>query len=102
MKRNVTLYALSDLLKILRNNNHKFPPLCAQTLLNTPRSTVLLIRELEGGGQFWYYGILSGLKTVLCEEILEALFDIIEIDVFFMISRLIKVYDIFCSQLLDV
>lgn len=83
MKRNVTLYALSDLLKILRNHNHKFLPRCAQTLLNTPRSTVSLIRELESGGQFWYYGILSGLKSVLCEEILESLSDIIEIDVFF-------------------
>lgn len=83
VKRNITLNALSHLLKILRKYNHKLLPMCAQTLLKTPRSTILLIKELEGGGQFWYYGILSGLKTVLSKEILETMSDVIEIDVFF-------------------
>lgn len=83
VKRNVTLHALSHLLKILKKYNHDLLPMCAQTLLKTPRNTLLLIRQLEGGGQFWYHGILSGLKTVLSKEILETMFDIIEIDVFF-------------------
>lgn len=83
VKRNVTLNALSHLLKILKKYNHKSFPMCAQTLLRTPRNTLLLIRELENGGQFWYYGILSGLKTVLSKEILKTMSDVIEIDVFF-------------------
>lgn len=83
VRRNITLNALSHLFKILRKNNHEFLPKCAQTLLKTPRSTKLLIRELKGGGEFWYYGILSGLKTVLSEEVLETLSNVIEIDVFF-------------------
>lgn len=52
VKRNVTLNALSELMAILRRHNHKHLPMYAQTLLRTPRSTALLIRELEGGGQF--------------------------------------------------
>lgn len=83
VKRNVTLNALSHLLKILKKYNHKFLPMCAQTLLKTPKSTILLIKELICGGKFWYYGIVSGLKTVLSKEILETMSDVIEIDVFF-------------------
>lgn len=83
VKRNVTLNALTELMAILRGHNHKYLPMYAQTLLRTPRNTALLIRELEGGGQFWYHGILSGLKSTLSTEILETMSDIIEIDVFF-------------------
>lgn len=82
LKRNITLNALSHLLKILKKYNHKLP-VCAQTLLKTPRNTILLIKELENGEQFWYNGILSGLKTVLSTEILKTLSNVIEIDVFF-------------------
>ncbi|KYM98543.1 hypothetical protein ALC62_10742 [Cyphomyrmex costatus] len=83
VKRNITLTALSDLLKILKKYNYKLLPMCAQTLLKTPRDTKSLIREFKGDGEFWYYGILSGLKTVLSKEILETMSDVIEIDVFF-------------------
>lgn len=100
--RNITINALSHLLKILRKNNHEFLPKCAQTLLKTPRSTTLLIRGLKGGGEFWYYGILSGLKIILSEEILQTLPNVIEIDVFFDGFSPIIAYGDFCGQLLAV
>lgn len=63
VKRNITLNALSELLAILSRYNYKNLPRRSQTLLRSPRNTSLLIRELEGGGQFWYHSILSGLES---------------------------------------
>jgi len=51
--------------------------------LKTPRNTTSLIKNFKADEEFWYHGILSGLKTVLCKELENALSDIIEIDVFF-------------------
>jgi len=83
LQKNIKLNALSDLLTILRKNNHQFLPQCAKTVLKTPKNTTSLIKNFKAGGEFWYHGILSGLKTVLCKELENALSDIIEIDVFF-------------------
>jgi len=83
VKRNVTHNALSELLAILKRHSHKNIPMNAPTLLRTPRSTTALIRELEGGGQFWYYGIISGLESIFSTDIFETMSNILEIDVFF-------------------
>lgn len=56
--------ALTDLLEILRNNNHPTLPKSSKTLLKTPRSTVNFIKKI-GGGIYWYYGILNCLKCRL-------------------------------------
>jgi len=58
LQKNIKLNALSDLLTILRKNNHQFLPQCAKTVLKTPRNTTSLIKNFKAGGEFWYHGIL--------------------------------------------
>lgn len=83
VKKNISHHALNDIVIILRKHNHPFLPKCAKTLLQTPRSTIPLIKKFQAGGEFWYHGILLGLRTVLSEKIKSLVSSVIEIDVFF-------------------
>jgi len=52
LRKNIKFNALSDLLTILRKNNHQFLPQCAKTVLKTPRNTTSLIKNFKADGEF--------------------------------------------------
>lgn len=67
---NIVHEAVNDLLRILRDNDHPTLPCSTKTLLNTPRSTLNIIKPL-GGGTFWYHGILKPMSPYLTKEFLQ-------------------------------
>lgn len=72
IKHNITLLALSELLKILNERGHPSLPKDARTLLRTPKKVDVM---RMGSGQYWYGGLKEKLTEVclkmLCANILE-------------------------------
>ncbi len=64
VKNNIRLFALSELLKILKNEGHPSLPIDARTLLKTP-SKVNIMKM--GSGEYWYGGLKDKL-TDLCKK----------------------------------
>jgi len=78
----VTHASLDDLLKLLIKHGHEDLPKRAKTLLKTPRSTKGLMTDLCSG-QYWYGGILNGIKSRLhCENITQVHGQSIHVDIF--------------------
>lgn len=61
---NISLLALSELLKILKENGHNSLPKDARTLLKTPGNVEIV---KMGSGQYWYGGLRKKL-TEMCEK----------------------------------
>ncbi len=61
---NIRLFALSELLKILKENGHPSLPIDARTILKTPKKVNVL---KMGSGQYWYGG-LKGKLIDLCKK----------------------------------
>lgn len=72
IKNNIRLIALSELLKILKENGHKSLPKDARTLLKTPAKIDI---EKMGSGQYWYGGLRKKLIEIFeknnCSNVLE-------------------------------
>lgn len=64
IRNNIRLLALSQLLKILKENGHNSLPLDARTLLKTPAKVEIV---KMGSGQYWYGGLRKKLIEI-CEK----------------------------------
>lgn len=74
---NITLLALSELLKILIGNGHNSLPKDARTILKTPGRVEV---SKMGSGQYWYGGMRKKLLEIcrkqICPNVLELNFHI--------------------------
>lgn len=64
IKNNIRLFALSELLKILKKRGHPSLPIDARTLLKTPKKVNVF---KMGSGECWYGGLTNKL-TDLCKK----------------------------------
>lgn len=72
IKNNVTLFALSELLKILKGSGHSSLPKDARTLLRTPQKIDVI---KMGSGEYWYGGLRKKLIEICrknnCSNVIE-------------------------------
>lgn len=77
IKNNIKQFALTELLKILKNRGHSSLPKDARTLLKTPQK-VGIVRM--GAGQYWYRGLRNKLTEICkkndCGDVIELTFHI--------------------------